>query len=177
MYRDCEHPPTILHGRTELSVDDQGIIVTAVYQCEPNFKLIGQAQLICDTDTDEWQGDLPECTAADGADATGSETPQVDPTNSPPDVPGGNAKQPAESDDEENENEIATTLPPTKDNNEAVESASSSPDPVAQPKEKVYTTPEDKGIDIDFASRLDNSCTTEGISAPAIEDSFVREYT
>lgn len=61
VYTDCERPPTILHGRTELSVDDDGIIVTALYICDDGYHLHGTSQLTCDTDTDQWQGDLPAC--------------------------------------------------------------------------------------------------------------------
>lgn len=61
MYTDCERPPTILHGKTELMVDDEGTIVTAFYTCESGYQLHGEAQLICNTDTDEWKGNLPAC--------------------------------------------------------------------------------------------------------------------
>lgn len=61
VYTDCEHPPTILHGRTELSVDDDGVVVTALYLCDTGYHLDGHPQMTCDTDTDEWQGDLPAC--------------------------------------------------------------------------------------------------------------------
>lgn len=61
VYTDCERPPTILHGKTELSVDDDGIMVTAYYTCDVGFHLHGAVRLICNTDTDEWQGDLPAC--------------------------------------------------------------------------------------------------------------------
>lgn len=61
VYTDCERPPTILHGRTELSVDDDGVIVTALYTCETGYQLHGQSQMTCNTDTDEWEGDLPAC--------------------------------------------------------------------------------------------------------------------
>lgn len=61
VYTDCERPPTILHGRTELSVDDEGIVVTALYKCDAGYHLHGQSQLTCNTDTDEWMGDLPAC--------------------------------------------------------------------------------------------------------------------
>lgn len=62
VYRDCERPPTILHGRTpKLFVDDEGINVSATYTCEPGYQLHGNAQMNCDTNTDVWQGDLPAC--------------------------------------------------------------------------------------------------------------------
>lgn len=61
VYTDCERPPTILHGKTELSVDDDGIVVTGIYTCDNGYRLHGQAELFCDTDTDEWQGELPIC--------------------------------------------------------------------------------------------------------------------
>lgn len=163
-------------------MDDQGIFVTASYLCEPNYKLVGQAQLTCDTDTDEWQGDLPECASADG----GSEPAGV--ASSQPEDAGANGEHPTENytppEGTDNavaphEPEIATTAYTTGESqgSVAVNSATGSPDPVPHPAEKVYSTPEDKRVDYEFASRLDNSCTTEGISAPAIDDSFVREYT
>lgn len=61
MYTDCEHPPTILHGKTKLNIDDDGVVVTALYSCENGYQIHGQPQLVCNTDTDEWQGDLPAC--------------------------------------------------------------------------------------------------------------------
>lgn len=60
-YTDCERPPTTLHGQAELSVDDDGIVVTALYTCDAGYQLHGVARLTCNTDTDEWQGDLPVC--------------------------------------------------------------------------------------------------------------------
>lgn len=60
-YTDCESPPTILHGKTELIIDDEGIRVSAIYSCENGFQLVGATELLCDIDTDEWQGDLPAC--------------------------------------------------------------------------------------------------------------------
>lgn len=61
VYTDCERPPTILHGVTKLSIDDEGINVFAIYSCDPGYHLHGQTQLNCDTNTDEWQGNLPAC--------------------------------------------------------------------------------------------------------------------
>lgn len=62
VYTDCERPPTILHGKTELSVDDQGIVVIASYSCDKGFQLIGESEIFCNTDTDEWQSTkLPAC--------------------------------------------------------------------------------------------------------------------
>lgn len=61
VFTDCERPPTIHHGKAELSVDDDGIVVTALYSCDAGYQLNGQAQITCNTDTDEWQGDLPVC--------------------------------------------------------------------------------------------------------------------
>lgn len=58
---DCEHPPTILHGKTELSVENDGVDVRATYSCDSGYQLYGSSQLICDTDTDMWQSDLPAC--------------------------------------------------------------------------------------------------------------------
>lgn len=61
VYTDCERPPTILHGRTKLSIDDEGINVFAIYSCESGYQLDGLSQIYCDTSTDEWEGDLPAC--------------------------------------------------------------------------------------------------------------------
>ena len=61
VYTDCERPPTILHGITKLTIDDEGINVFAMYSCEAGYQLHGQSQMNCDTSTDEWQGDLPAC--------------------------------------------------------------------------------------------------------------------
>lgn len=67
MYTDCERPPTILHGKTELTVDDEGIVVTAIYTCDVGYQLHGLSRLVCNTDNDEWQGDLPACKLGDYA--------------------------------------------------------------------------------------------------------------
>lgn len=61
MYTDCERPPPILHGRSELSIDDEGIMVTAHYKCDAGYRLHGKSDLNCDTDSDQWDGDLPAC--------------------------------------------------------------------------------------------------------------------
>lgn len=62
VYKDCERPPTILHGKTELTVDDDGTVVIAVYSCDKGFQLIGESEMFCNTDTDEWSSiDLPVC--------------------------------------------------------------------------------------------------------------------
>lgn len=62
-YTDCERPPTILHGKTELSVDDQGTVVIAIYTCENGYQVVGENEIYCNTDTDEWQvkDQLPIC--------------------------------------------------------------------------------------------------------------------
>lgn len=62
VYTDCERPPTILHGKTELTVDDDGVVVIAVYSCDKGFQLVGESEMFCNTDTDEWQSAvLPVC--------------------------------------------------------------------------------------------------------------------
>lgn len=61
VYKDCENPPTILHGKADLLINDEGDEVSAVYTCDAGFHLHGTSQMPCNVDTDEWQGDLPAC--------------------------------------------------------------------------------------------------------------------
>lgn len=61
VYTDCERPPTIHHGKAELSVDEDGIVVTALYSCDAGYQLNGQAAVNCNTDSDVWEGNLPVC--------------------------------------------------------------------------------------------------------------------
>lgn len=61
IYTDCEHPPTILHGKAELLINEDGTEVSASYSCDSGFHLHGKSQMSCDTNEDVWLGDLPAC--------------------------------------------------------------------------------------------------------------------
>lgn len=61
VYKDCEQPPTILHGKALLVISDDGTEVSAAYSCDAGFHLHGNPQMGCNLDTDEWLGDLPVC--------------------------------------------------------------------------------------------------------------------
>lgn len=193
IYTDCEHPPTILHGRTELSVDDQGVVVIANYQCELNYKLIGQPQLTCDTDTDEWQGELPECKLEGEQDAESTSSGPIDSSNSassidtdsniaivveniPPqtEVTAPSVEPSTASNDLK---EVVILSSPEAESTEAIIESTESSLKKKRRKEKLSATPEDERIDAEFASHLDNSCTDNGVEAPSVGDSFVREYT
>lgn len=190
VYTDCEHPPTILHGRTELSVDDQGVVVIANYQCESNYKLFGQAQLTCDIDTDEWQGELPECKLEGEQDSSSG---PIDSTNSPSSIdsdsniaivvenipPQIDVTVPSvEPSTTENVlEEVAIAASPEAESTEPIAESTESSLKKKRRKEKISATPEDGRIDAEFASHLDNSCTDNGVEAPSVGDSFVLEYT
>lgn len=61
-YTDCEKPPAIKNGQiTSEVVDENGDFVTATYECNKGFKLVGSPQIICDVDSDEWDRDPPKC--------------------------------------------------------------------------------------------------------------------
>lgn len=61
MYTNCEQPPTILHGKTELSVINDGQVVLGIYSCDPGYQLHGSSQINCDLDTEIWESNLPTC--------------------------------------------------------------------------------------------------------------------
>lgn len=41
--------------------DDDGDLVSVTYVCSDGFTLHGEAELLCNLDTDEWQGEPPTC--------------------------------------------------------------------------------------------------------------------
>lgn len=60
---DCERPPHVDNASVNLVDDEIGDLVSATYACAAGYRLHGEAELFCDLDTDEWQGDPPECRA------------------------------------------------------------------------------------------------------------------
>lgn len=175
VYTDCEDPPTILHGRTELAVVDDGSRVYANYRCDQNYKLFGTEQLECDTDTDEWQGNLPECILEGEQGIENSSSAPID--------TGITSTNESEKVDSTPAIIVEAATPPTHYDQVTESSNSLKPEILStelssqeqQPKKNVSTTPEDDRIDNEFASRLDSSCS-DGVAAPSIEDSFVQEY-
>lgn len=61
---DCERPPPVPNASVNLvDDDDTENLVSAVYACAAGYRLLGEAELFCDLDTDEWQGEPPACRA------------------------------------------------------------------------------------------------------------------
>lgn len=63
---DCERPPPVPNASVNLVDDadtDTENLVSAVYACAAGYRLLGEAELFCDLDTDEWQGEPPTCRA------------------------------------------------------------------------------------------------------------------
>lgn len=60
---DCERPPHVPNARVNLMDDESGDLVSVTYSCVAGFRLHGEAELFCDLDTDEWQGEPPACRA------------------------------------------------------------------------------------------------------------------
>lgn len=60
---DCDRPPHVANARVNLVDDETGDLVSATYSCVAGFRLHGEAELFCDLDTDEWQGEPPACRA------------------------------------------------------------------------------------------------------------------
>lgn len=61
-YEDCEKPPRIENAKVEIAAgSDDDDEIRAVYTCNEGYKLIGEPELFCDPDTDEWQGNPPSC--------------------------------------------------------------------------------------------------------------------
>lgn len=58
---DCEQPPTVTHATVKISDDENDDLVSATYSCKDGFTLQGEAELFCDLNTDEWQGEPPHC--------------------------------------------------------------------------------------------------------------------
>lgn len=62
VYRDCENPPRVQHSTNELNEDEETEdLVIAIYKCNDGFKLVGDANLYCNLNSDEWQGEPPTC--------------------------------------------------------------------------------------------------------------------
>lgn len=60
---DCERPPHVDNASVNVVDDETGDLVSATYACAAGYRLLGEAELFCDLDTDEWQGDPPACRA------------------------------------------------------------------------------------------------------------------
>ena len=62
MYENCDELPEVAHA-TAKRIDDENddSVVSYVYTCDDGYRLKGEAELFCDYDTDEWQGDPPTC--------------------------------------------------------------------------------------------------------------------
>lgn len=58
---DCEKPTQIANGRVSISVDDERDVVAATYSCDYGYVLVGEAERVCDLDTESWQGQPPSC--------------------------------------------------------------------------------------------------------------------
>lgn len=62
VHTNCDRPPHVENGSTKpLVEDDNGDLVSVTYVCKDNFTLQGEAELLCNLDTDEWQGEPPTC--------------------------------------------------------------------------------------------------------------------
>lgn len=61
VHMDCEQPPAVTHATVKISDDENDDLVSATYACKNGYKLQGEAELFCDLNTDEWQGDPPLC--------------------------------------------------------------------------------------------------------------------
>ncbi|XP_034137284.1 uncharacterized protein LOC117589448 isoform X2 [Drosophila guanche] len=56
---DCEVAPLVRHATAKMALNDDTI--TAIYNCKAGFELRGAAELICNAETDKWQGEPPTC--------------------------------------------------------------------------------------------------------------------
>ncbi|XP_017138567.1 uncharacterized protein LOC108153239 isoform X2 [Drosophila miranda] len=59
---DCEVAPLVRHATAKIALNDDTI--TAIYTCKAGFDLRGSAELICNSETDKWQGEPPSCVKA-----------------------------------------------------------------------------------------------------------------
>ncbi|XP_002135356.3 fibrillin-1 isoform X1 [Drosophila pseudoobscura] len=59
---DCEVAPLVRHATAKIALNDDTI--TATYTCKAGFDLRGAAELICNSETDKWQGEPPSCVKA-----------------------------------------------------------------------------------------------------------------
>lgn len=58
---DCEQPIQIVNGQVSISVDDERDVVAAKYSCDYGYELVGEAEIVCDLDTESWQSKPPIC--------------------------------------------------------------------------------------------------------------------
>lgn len=195
VYTDCEHPPTILHGRTELIIDDYGTQVTGSYSCESGYELVGDATLACNLDTDEWQGDLPVCkqTSAEGSPV--SEIEQPDSATVKAEVTHLEELEQTET-EKRNKAEVAAEnispetirapeIPPedpavvspvNTDDATPIEAETEAPTQQKR-RRKGKNYPEDATIDEAFGSQLDASCSSgDAVSAPDVNNAYVLKY-
>ncbi|XP_032290647.1 uncharacterized protein [Drosophila virilis] len=59
VYEDCKTPPPVDHGRAVLF--ERGPVNIAVYKCAAGYVLKGSNELLCNVDSEEWQGEPPSC--------------------------------------------------------------------------------------------------------------------
>ncbi|XP_032596993.2 uncharacterized protein LOC6556435 [Drosophila grimshawi] len=59
VYEDCKTPPPVDHARAELFESEN--INTATYSCSAGYAMKGDNKLICNVETEEWQGEPPAC--------------------------------------------------------------------------------------------------------------------
>lgn len=59
VYEDCKTPPPVDHGRAVLF--ERGPVNIAVYKCAAGYVLKGSNELLCNVDSEEWQGEPPNC--------------------------------------------------------------------------------------------------------------------
>ncbi|BFF99792.1 uncharacterized protein DMAD_07613 [Drosophila madeirensis] len=64
---DCEVAPLVRHATAKIALNDDTI--TAIYNCKAGFDLRGSAELICNAETDKWQGEPPTCVKASAVSA------------------------------------------------------------------------------------------------------------
>lgn len=58
---DCEKPIQIANGKVRIAVDEERDVVAATYSCDYGYDLVGDAEIVCDLDTETWQGTPPSC--------------------------------------------------------------------------------------------------------------------
>ncbi|XP_062134383.1 uncharacterized protein LOC133844425 isoform X2 [Drosophila sulfurigaster albostrigata] len=66
VYEDCQTPPPVDHAQAELFVSESNHVNTAIYSCASGYVLKGPKELLCNVDTEEWQGEPPICLKAKG---------------------------------------------------------------------------------------------------------------
>lgn len=66
VYEDCRTPPPVDHAKAELLTDLESKTNTAIYSCAPGYAIQGPAELVCNVNTEEWQGEPPTCVKAKG---------------------------------------------------------------------------------------------------------------